>query len=212
VAALLDKPAGWSSFRIVKVLRRQLGIKKIGHAGTLDPMATGLVICCIGRSATRRISYFMNLPKEYTGVLRLGESTASYDAESEVLERKPITGVTDAKVKEAFSKLTGEIEQIPPMYSAVQIGGTRLYKLARKGVEIERAPRSVRVERFEMMRRDSADVAFRVVCSKGTYVRSLAHDVGRDLGVGAHLVELRRTRIGDYRVEDAIPADKLQVG
>jgi tRNA pseudouridine55 synthase len=209
VAVLVDKPKGWSSFKVIQLLRSRSGIRKIGHAGTLDPMATGLLICCVGRSATRTIDRYMNLEKEYTGVLRLGEETASYDAESEVTESRDCTDVTDSDIMESFKQFVGEIDQIPPMYSAIKIGGRRLYKLARKGVTVDRPARRVRVDVFEFIERQNTDVRFRVVCSKGTYVRSLAHDVGQRLGVGAHLVALRRTRIGTFCVENALTTDSI---
>ena len=209
VAILVDKPIGWSSFKVVRLLRSTLGIKKVGHAGTLDPMATGLLICCVGRSATRRIEEFVGLDKEYTGVLRLGETTLSFDAESKVAEQKPWDHITDEQVKVAFQQFVGEIEQIPPMYSAIQIGGRRLYDLARRGETIDRQPRRVRVDRFDLLVRSGPDVEFRVTCSKGTYVRSLAHDVGQELAVGAHLVALRRTKIGEFSVDDALTAAEI---
>ena len=210
-AVLIDKPPGWSSFKVVKVLRRATGIRKIGHAGTLDPMATGLLICCVGRSATRRIDEFMNLVKEYTGTIRFGETTASYDAESEVEETRSTESVSEDSLEAAMSAFVGDIEQIPPMYSAVQIGGQRLYKLAREGKTIDRPPRPVHIDRFDLLAWRNPDADVRVTCSKGTYIRSLAHDLGQALGVGAHLVSLRRTRIGPYSVDDAIPADAIHL-
>lgn len=209
VAILVDKPKGWSSFKVVRLLRSKSGIKKVGHAGTLDPMATGLLICCIGRKATRRVGEFMGLEKEYTGVMRLGETTASLDAEEEVDTRTPADHITEGDLRRTFLEFVGQIEQIPPMYSAIQVGGRRLYELARRGHTIEREPRRVHVETFELVALEAGDASFRVVCSKGTYIRSLARDVGQALGVGAHLVALRRVRIGPFRVEDAISTDLI---
>ena len=207
---LIDKPGGVSSFGVIRRLRPLLGTKKIGHAGTLDPMATGLLICLVGRKATRLQDQFMGLPKTYTGTLRLGETTPSYDAESEVIERVEAGHITDARLAEALQPLTGEIEQQPPMYSAVKVGGERLYKKARRGEHIERQPRPVSVYRFDLTARRGADVDFVVECSKGTYVRTLAHDLGQALGVGAHLTVLRRTAIGPFEVDEAFTLDALR--
>lgn len=209
-ATLVDKPAGWTSFKVVKLLRRKLEIRKIGHAGTLDPMATGLLICCVGRPATRKVNDFMDLEKAYTGVLRLGETTASYDAESEILERRPVRGIADEDVVSVFDQFTGRLAQVPPMFSALKVEGRRLYKMARQGRKIEREPREVYIRRFQFLDREGRDVRFEVVCSKGTYIRSLAHDVGQKLGVGAHLITLRRTRIGTFSVDDAFTTDEIE--
>jgi tRNA pseudouridine55 synthase len=208
-AVLVDKPRGWTSFGVVKKLRWLLGIRKVGHAGTLDPMATGLLICLIGKG-TRSVDHFMGLPKEYTGTLRLGQVTPSYDAETDIIGEVDPTGVTDAALEEARAILTGTIRQTTPMYSAVKVGGERLYKKARRGEEVERPPRIVEVHEFRLTARQGADVDFLVRCSKGTYIRSLAHDLGQLVGVGAHLVALRRTAIGAYRVDDAWTVDGLQ--
>jgi len=167
----VDKPKGWSSFDVIRKLRKVLGIRKIGHAGTLDPMATGLLICLVGR-ATKLMESFMHLPKTYTGTLRLGEVTPSYDAETEVTERMAWTHVTDEDLEHARKAFLGEITQRPPMYSAIKVGGERLYKKARRGEVVERPPRTVRIDAFTLTGRDGADVSFRVQCSKGTYVRS----------------------------------------
>jgi tRNA pseudouridine55 synthase len=199
---LMDKPGGWSSFGVIKKLRWLLGVRKIGHAGTLDPMATGLLICLVGR-ATKLVDRFMDMPKEYTGTIRLGEVTGSYDAETDIIERTDATGITDAQLDEARRQFVGPIRQITPMYSAVKVGGERLYRKARRGEDIERPPRDVEVYEFSLTGRSGSDVTFLVRCSKGTYIRSLAHDLGAALGVGGHLVALRRTAIGEHRVENA---------
>ncbi len=206
---LMDKPQGWSSFDVIRKLRRLLPVRKIGHAGTLDPMATGLLICLIGR-ATKLMEAFMGLKKTYEGTLRLGEVTPSYDAETDVAEQRAWRHLTEADLETARPLFLGEITQKPPMYSAVKIGGERLYKKARRGETVERPDRQVRIDAFELTQWDEADVSFRVVCSKGTYIRSLAHDFGRALGVGAHLVALRRTAIGPHRVEAAWTIEQLE--
>ncbi|MEM6335390.1 MAG: tRNA pseudouridine(55) synthase TruB [Bacteroidota bacterium] len=202
-ALLVDKPKGWTSFGVVKKVRWLAKIKKVGHAGTLDPMATGLLIVCIGRAATKHIDSFMGLPKRYTGTLRLGQTTPSYDAETEPDSSVPAGHVTDAELEAAAVGLSGDIEQLAPMYSAVKVGGERLYKKARRGETVERKPRHVHVDRFDLTARRETDVDFLIDCSKGTYIRTLAHDLGQAVGVGAHLTALRRERIGGYDVEDA---------
>lgn len=198
----IDKPQGWSSFDVIRRLRRILRTRKIGHAGTLDPMATGLLICLVGR-ATKLMTHYMELPKEYVGTLRLGEVTASYDAETEVIESVPVPDFSIETLIANTESFVGEITQLPPMYSAVKVDGERLYKKARRGETVERRPRHVVVETFEIGERRGNDIDFLVRCSKGTYIRSLAHDFGALLGVGAHLTSLRRTRIGDYSVDQA---------
>ncbi len=205
----IDKPKGWSSFRVVKKLRWLTKVKKIGHAGTLDPMATGLLICLIGK-ATKSMESFMHLPKVYEGTIRLGEKTPSYDAETEVTERADVNHLTEEAILEACKAFTGEIEQLPPMYSALKVGGERLYKKARRGETIERKARQVTVSRFDLTDFSGGDVSFCIACSKGTYIRSIAHDLGEHLGVGGHLVSLRRTAIGDITVDMAWPIDKLE--
>lgn len=209
VAVLVDKPAYWSSFRVIRVLRAFTGIRKIGHAGTLDPMATGLLICCIGRSATRRISEFVGLDKMYEGKLRLGQTTPSYDAETPVTERRPCEHISSSDLLKAFDAFTGEQTQKPPMYSAVKVEGRRLYKLAREGGEVDRPDRTVTIHEFSLLDKEGSDVTFRVACSKGTYIRTLVHDLGQRLGVGAHLIALRRTAVGPFQVEHAVPAETL---
>ena len=204
----VDKPAGWTSFDVVKKLRGMLRVRKIGHAGTLDPMATGLLICLVGK-ATKRMETFMQLEKTYEGVLRLGETTPSYDAETEVDARSPVAGIDEQHIQDAFRAHTGEIEQVPPMYSAVKVRGERLYKKARRGENVERPSRKVFIYAFECIERVENDVRFAVRCSKGTYIRTLAHDVGAYLGAGAHLVALRRTAIGPISVDSAWSLEAL---
>ncbi|NNE71297.1 MAG: tRNA pseudouridine(55) synthase TruB [Rhodothermales bacterium] len=199
---LVDKPVGITSFGVVKRIRHRVPVRKVGHAGTLDPMATGLLIVLVGR-ATKSMEAFMGQDKVYQGTIRLGEVTPSYDAESEVTERKDTDHLSDDDIRTATRPFTGLIEQRPPSYSAIKVGGERLYKKARRGEDVELPLRSVRVDAFEIGERRGADVDFRVACSKGTYIRSLAHDLGAELGVGGHLVRLRRTAIGDYDVSNA---------
>lgn len=204
----VDKPLRKTSFDAVRTLRRLTG-QKVGHAGTLDPLATGLLILLIGR-ATKRMETVLELPKVYEGTLRLGEVTPSYDAETAVTERRDWSHLTAEDLEAACGPFRGHITQRPPMYSAVKVRGERLYKKARRGEKVERPPRQVRIDTFEITGRDGADVSFRVACSKGTYIRSLAHDCGQALGVGAHLVALRRTAIGPYHVDDAWTLEQLE--
>ncbi len=208
-ALLVDKPQDITSFGVVKKVRWALGVKKVGHAGTLDPMATGLLILLVGRDATRQQDRFMGLPKVYTGTLRLGQTTASYDAETPVEEEADASGITDADLEAALEPFVGEIQQRPPVYSAIKKGGERLYKKARRGEEVEIEPRPTTVFSFEITGRRGDDVDVRVECSKGTYIRSLAHDLGQALGVGAHLVALRREAIGPFQVGEAFSLDAL---
>ncbi len=199
---LLDKPKGWSSFDVVRKIRRVLSEKKVGHAGTLDPMATGMLICLVGR-ATRLSDALMGLDKEYEGVIRIGQKTPSYDAETPVVEEADWRHITDVDLEHQRLRFIGALRQRPPMYSAIHVQGERLYKKARRGETIEVPERDVTVYAFDLLERNGPDVRVRVRCSKGTYIRSLAHDFGMALGVGGHLVELRRTRIGPFRIEDA---------
>lgn len=207
---LINKPFEWTSFDVVNKLRYKLKIKKIGHAGTLDPLATGLLIICTGRM-TKRIEEFMGLEKEYTGKFVLGKSTPSHDLETEVTEVKDVSALTEEQIRGATHALTGNISQLPPMHSAIKIGGKRAYAFARKGQDIELRHRNVEVKEFEITNIALPEAAFRIVCSKGTYIRSIARDFGNALGVGAYLTELRRTRIGSFRIEDAISIEEVGV-
>ncbi|MFK7845505.1 MAG: tRNA pseudouridine(55) synthase TruB [Rhodothermales bacterium] len=206
----VDKPKGWSSFAVVKKVRWLTKVKKVGHAGTLDPMATGLLICLVGKAATKQMESFMHLPKKYEGVIRLGEKTPSYDAETEITDRVDVDHLTDEEIRTACDTFVGEIAQLPPMYSALKVGGERLYKKARRGEVIELQPRQVTITSFEISPRNDRDVSFSISCSKGTYIRSIAHDLGAYLGVGGHLVALRRTAIGPYSIDTAWPIDKFE--
>jgi tRNA pseudouridine55 synthase len=202
---LIDKPAGWTSHDAVAKVRRVLGVKKVGHAGTLDPMATGLLVVGVGRG-TRLLRFLGDMPKVYEGSGVLGIETDTLDAEGEVV-RESHVAVTDPELRDAMAALTGEIQQAPPAYSAVKVGGERLYKAARRGEPVEAQPRKVRVDSFDLLRFDSPGFDFRVQCSGGTYVRSLVADVGTKLGCGAHLASLRRTAIGAFGVDRARPPD-----
>ena len=205
---LINKPLEWTSFDVVNKLRYRLKIKKIGHAGTLDPLATGLLIICVGKM-TKQIESFMGMEKEYTGTFVLGQTTPSYDLETEVSEQKDISHLTGDAIEGAVKSLTGKISQLPPVHSAIKIGGKRAYKFARKGKEVELQPREVEVKEFEITSLQLPQVHFRVVCSKGTYIRSLARDLGEKLGVGAYLSQLCRTRIGPYKLENALSIEDV---
>ncbi len=205
---LIDKPRGLTSFDVIRRLRKLLRVRKIGHAGTLDPLATGLLICLVGR-ATRWMTHFMAQDKEYEGVLRLGEVTPSYDAETEVVARRPWEHLTEEDLERARQQFVGALVQQVPAYSAVKVRGKRLYKQARMGQVVERPRRHVQIYTFDLLGREGPDVTFRVHCSKGTYIRSLVHDFGQALGCGAHLVALRRTRSGPYHVEQAWTLERL---
>lgn len=212
---LLDKPLTWSSFQAVnKVkwsLKKHLGLKKIkvGHAGTLDPLATGLLIVCTGKF-TKRISELQGMVKEYTGTFYIGATTPSYDLETEVNETFPAEHVNETLIAATLQQFIGEIDQKPPVFSAIKKDGKRLYELARKGEEVEIASRKTTIYEFEITRIALPEVDFRVVCSKGTYIRSLAYDFGLALKSGAHLTALRRTKIGEYSVENAITPDAFE--
>jgi tRNA pseudouridine55 synthase len=203
---LIDKPGGITSHDAVGRVRRALCTKKVGHAGTLDPMATGLLVMGVGRG-TRLLRFLGDLPKTYEGVIRLGVETTTLDAEGDVTATRPVDGAGDADVAAAMASLVGEQEQRPPAFSAVKVGGRKLYEAARKGETLEAAARPIRVDRFDLVGRAAADVSFVATVSGGTYVRVLAADVGRALGCGAHLAMLRRTAIGPFDVAAARPPD-----
>jgi len=205
---LIDKPLNWTSFDVVHRIRQSLGIEKAGHAGTLDPRATGLLILCTGKQ-TKRIDQFTNLEKEYTGTFELGVRTPSFDMETGVTERADYSGVSIELLRSVISTFTGRQLQTPPMYSAAKHRGKPLYKYARKGKTLERQPKEIDVTEFSVLSFVPPVVEFRVVCSKGTYIRSLVSDVGNKIGCGAVLTSLRRTRIGSYKVEDALTMEEL---
>ncbi len=205
---LIDKPAFWSSFKVVHKVRKAIGIRKVGHAGTLDPFATGLLILCTGNK-TKEITKYQELKKTYTGVITLGKYSDSMDTETE-MKNFPITeGLTEEKILKVAEKFTGEIKQIPPMYSAVKKNGKSLYAYARKGKTVEREPRSVTVYKFEIEKISLPEIYFTIECSKGTYIRVIADDFGKALGTRAMLTSLRRTAIGDYNVYDAFEVNEF---
>jgi tRNA pseudouridine55 synthase len=199
---LINKPLTWTSFDVISKLRKIFKIKKIGHAGTLDPLATGLLIVCTGKF-TKKINEYMGMEKEYTGTITLGATTPTYDLESEPENLKTLDGLTEAHIGAATLPFTGAILQTPPAHSAIKMGGKRVYELARAGQEVKMQPRPVTISVFEITRIALPEVDFRVVCSTGTYIRSLANDFGAALGVGGYLSALRRTRIGEFWVRDA---------
>lgn len=205
---LVDKPLTWTSFDVVNKLRYQLkhktGIKrfKVGHAGTLDPLASGLLIVCCGK-ATKTIDSYMGMPKEYTGTIVLGATRPSYDMETEIDQTFDISHITESAVHEAVQSFLGTIEQIPPLFSAKKIDGKKAYEFARKGVDLDLKPNVITIHEYEITRLELPEIDFRVKCSKGTYIRSLAHDLGQKLNVGGYLKSLRRTAIGDHKVADA---------
>lgn len=199
---LIDKPSGPTSFQIVYKIRKITGVKKVGHSGTLDPKASGLMIVCTGRK-TKEMDHFINLNKTYSGIIRLGLSSPSMDTETECSEVPLPKELDEEKILEVRNSFLGEIEQIPPMYSAVKVGGKKLYNLARKGKSITREPRRIFIEKFEIIRLDLPDIYFTITCSKGTYIRVIANDFGKKLNSGGILLELRRIGIGDFQVEEA---------
>lgn len=206
---LIDKPSGCTSHDIVDRVRRKLGIRKVGHAGTLDPLATGMLIILVGK-ATKVSQYLMSLPKVYEGSFKLGESTDSHDAEGQVTETREVPSLTAEDITEAMSGFTGDQYQTPPMFSAKKHKGKPLYKMARKGQEVEREPRFISVSRLELLDFNSPNGDFLMACSKGTYVRTLLHDLGNKIGCGAHMTALRRTEIDHFHIDNATPIDALE--
>ncbi len=206
---LIDKPLHWTSFDVIRKMRNIIRIKKIGHAGTLDPLASGLLIVCTGRF-TKKINEYMSQEKEYTGHFVLGATTPTYDLESKPEHFRSYDHITRNDIDKTVASLTGEILQIPPSHSAIKIDGTRVYELARQGKEVKLEKRPVTIREFEVTAVNLPDVSFRVVCSTGTYIRSLADDFGRELGCGAYLGSLCRTRIGDFRLGDAYSLESFE--
>ena len=205
---LIDKPARWTSFDVVNKIKRVLNVKKVGHSGTLDPMATGLLILLTGKS-TKQMTGFQDLDKTYTGIITLGKSSPSMDTETELIAGENPVNISEAEILEARNSFLGEIIQLPPMYSALKVNGKRLYKLARKGKTIERKPRTVQIHKFEIKKMDIPDIHFEIKCSKGTYIRVIANDFGEKLGCGAVLSNLRRTEIGNFSVNDAFTVQEF---
>ena len=206
---LVDKPKGLTSHDVVYHLRRKLQMKKIGHAGTLDPMATGVLVMLIGK-ATRISQYLMSVDKVYEGEATLGVVTDSQDAEGEVMETRPVPELTEAGVREVMKGFLGDQYQIPPMHSAIKIGGVPLYKMARKGEEVEREPRFIRISKFELLSFALPKLTFDLHCTKGTYVRTVAADLGNKLGSGAHLSALRRTASGKFTIAQCLPLEQIE--
>lgn len=206
---LIDKPFHWTSFDVIRKIRNIIKIKKVGHAGTLDPLATGLLIVCTGKF-TKMINDYMAKEKEYTGSFTLGAVTPTYDLESEPQNFLPTDHITAEKIIEATKPFTGAIMQVPPAHSAIKIDGKRVYELARQGKEVKIDPRPVTIHAFEITSIDMPVVEFRVVCSTGTYIRSLANDFGAELGCGAYMSKLCRTRIGEYKLEDAMTMEDFE--
>ena len=212
---LIDKPLNWTSFQVVNKIRwlikQQFEIKKIkvGHAGTLDPLATGLLILCTGKF-TKKIETYQAQIKEYTGTITLGATTPSYDLESEIDKTFDVSNITSEEIQNTTQQFIGEIQQQPPVFSALKKDGKRLYEYARAGEQVEIPKRTIHISEFEITNIDMPNVDFRVICSKGTYIRSLAHDFGKALNNGAHLSKLRRTKIGDFSVDNAVSIDGFE--
>jgi len=204
----LNKPRSLSSQEAVTRVKKALAAKKAGHAGTLDPIATGVLLVCLNE-ATKIVRFLSDLDKEYVTRLKLGERTDTYDSTGRVIEEKDFRSVTESRVRAVVEKATGFVKQTPPMYSAVKIGGTPLYKLARKGLEIERPERPVHISQIDLISFQPPYVDLRISCSKGTYIRTICDDIGEELGVGAHMVSLIRTRVGNFHVDDSLSLEHL---
>jgi tRNA pseudouridine55 synthase len=205
---LINKPLNWTSFDVVNKLRYKLKNKKIGHAGTLDPLATGLLVICTGKM-TKRIEEFQGQEKEYVGKIVIGQTTPSFDLETKVSEPTDISFITDQMILNATQKFIGTIDQVPPIHSAIWVNGKRAYDLAREGKEVELKSRKVDIREMEIVKIEKPIIHFRVSCSKGTYIRSLARDFGEALGTTAYLAQLCRTRIGTFKLEDALTIEEV---
>jgi tRNA pseudouridine55 synthase len=206
---LINKPLHWTSFDVVRKIRHLIRVKKVGHAGTLDPLATGLLVICTGKF-TKKINDYMAQEKEYTGSFTIGAETPTYDLESRPQNFKSIDDVSPQNMMTTAQKFIGEISQVPPAHSAIKLKGKRVYELARKGEQVELEPRKVVIKEFEITKMELPVVNFRVVCSTGTYIRSLANDFGNALGCGAYLSSLCRTRIGSFKLEDALSVEQFE--
>jgi tRNA pseudouridine55 synthase len=205
----VNKGPGETSFQVVGYVRRRSGVRRVGHAGTLDPAATGVLLVCLGQAA-RVSEYLMALGKTYRATVRLGVSTTTYDSEGEVTRSEDASGVTESAVRDALKPFEGEIMQTPPAYSAVKVGGERAYRMARRGESVALKARRAVIYRIEVLRYEAPELEIEVECGKGTYIRSLAHDLGEALGCGAHLSALRRTRVGPFDIDDAVDRDELE--
>lgn len=206
---LINKPLTWTSFNAVSKIRYLINIKKVGHAGTLDPLATGLLIICTGKF-TKKINEYMGMEKEYTGTITIGSTTPTFDLEKEPENIKDISHITEDQIIAATKQFTGNILQMPPQHSAIKKDGKRLYETARLGIEVKVDPRPVTISEFTITKIDGANIDFKVVCGTGTYIRSLANDFGAALGVGGHLSKLCRTKIGNFSVEDAVTPEAFE--
>ncbi len=204
----IDKPKNWTSFDVVNKLRGMTGVKKVGHAGTLDPFATGVLLVCFA-GATKQVDALMGLEKEYQGTFELGVETDSHDVTGKIVAQHPVPDLSREQIEQAVRCYVGEIMQIPPMFSALKRGGRRLYELARKGEQVELEPRKVTIYSFEVLEVALPEIRFQVTCSRGTYVRALARDLGKDLGCGAFLKTLRRTRVGQYAAGSAMSVEQF---
>ncbi len=205
---LIDKPLTWTSFDVIRKIRNGIKIKKVGHAGTLDPLATGLLVVCTGKK-TKTIDLIQATDKEYTGTITIGATTPSYDKETEIDQSFPYEHITEEMIYETAKSFLGLNEQIPPAHSAIKINGERVYKKARRGEIVIMKPRSITIHEFEITAINLPDISFRVACTKGTYIRSLAYDFGKRLDSGGYLSSLIRTKIGDLRIEDAMSIDEF---
>ena len=205
---LINKPLEWTSFDVVRKIRNAVKIKKVGHAGSLDPLATGLLIVCTGKF-TKKINEYMAKEKEYTGTFTLGAVTPTYDLESEPENFHSIEGITEEMIYATAKKFTGKISQVPPIHSAIKQKGKAVYLLARKGIDVVMEPREITIHNFEITNVSFPEISFKVVCTTGTYIRSLANDFGKALGCGAYLSSLCRTRIGEFRIDNALSIEEF---
>lgn len=205
---LVNKPIGITSHDVVDFARKKLNTKRIGHAGTLDPLAEGLLVLLVG-SATRLFAKFVNFDKEYLGELKLGEVTSSGDSQGEVIKRGDISDINEEKIRAAFPFFVGDIEQVPPMVSALRIKGKRLYNLARQGITVDRPARQIKIFSLKILEINIPYVSFHVHCSKGTYVRQLAEDIGEKIGCGAHITKIKRLKIGPFKLDDAVELNNI---
>lgn len=205
---VVNKPDGMTSHDVVAIVRKKFDMRRVGHAGTLDPLATGVLVILLGK-ATKLFNKFVSFDKAYRATLLLGTATTSADTQGKIIQQLPFEHVTREDIEKTFKKFIGDIEQVPPMVSAVKIGGRKLYQLARKGIEVERPPRQIRIERLELEEFHSPDVKFYLECSKGTYVRQLAEDVGKLLGCGACISQIQRTKVGAFCVDEAVNLEDL---
>ena len=204
----IDKPAGMTSHDVVGRVRRVAGMRRVGHSGTLDPAATGVLVVCLGR-ATRLVEYLVGRPKTYLGVVRLGQTTDSYDADGEIVSTRPVPDLTSELIESLLDQFRGDILQVPPMVSAIKKDGKKLYELAREGKTVERPPRPVTIYQLDLLKAEGREITLRIQCSAGTYIRSIAHDLGQLLGCGGHLASLRREQVGEFGLDSAVPLDKL---